>query len=265
MLNIEHISYVTPRKQILDDIHFTVESGEILGIIGPNGAGKTTLLKLLSSEIPLQTGGVYWEDQHIDSIAVETIAQTRAVHRQHSSTSHQFSVYEMVMMGRYPHFRKSPRPIDTFIVEQEMMQGGISELSDKPFKNLSGGEQQRVTLSRAFSQLREEEHRQEKKLLILDEPLNHLDLKHVGDLIERIKNFVSKGHIAIVVLHDIQIAAKISDKILALKEGKMCAFGAPCEVFTNAFMKTCFEVNATVTHYQNDLHISINHHSLKNK
>ncbi|MEZ4798506.1 MAG: ABC transporter ATP-binding protein [Flavobacteriales bacterium] len=260
MLKIEHLSYETPRKKILDNIQFQIEAGEILGIIGPNGAGKSTLLKLLSSEIALQTGSVYWQNQHIDSIAIEEIAQSRAVHRQHSSTSHNFSVYEMVMMGRYPHFRKSPRPIDEFIVEQELMSGGIAELAEKPFKNLSGGEQQRVTLSRAFSQLREEEHNQERKLLILDEPLNHLDLKHVYELVERIKSFVKKGHIAIVVLHDIQIAATISDKILALKNGKACAFGTPRQVLTASFMKNCFEVNATINHHQNNWHISIDHH-----
>ena len=243
MLEVKNISVTLNGNKLVDSLSFNVSPGKLVALVGPNGAGKSTLLKVLSGDLPYD-GEVTMHQTNIKNFTAIEMAQIKAVMTQKSSVNFDFLVKEITMMGRYPHFAHVPSDTDEAIVNQCHQTVGLSNYSDRIHSSLSGGEQQRNHFSRALAQL--ESNCLLAKLLLLDEPLNNLDIKYQFKLMELVKDFVKKGNSTIVVLHDLNIAAAFADEMIFLKKGRIVQLGEVETVFTPENLSDCYDMEAVV-------------------
>ncbi len=251
MLQVENISFQIKKKYILQDVSFEASSGDFVAILGANGAGKSTLIKLLSQELKTTEGNISWKKQLLRKIPSQQMALERAVLTQNIHMSHDFPVNEVVLMGRYPHFKTHPQSQDWEAVKATMAQTDIEDFKERSYASLSGGEKQRVQLARALAQLHDEQA--ESKLLLLDEPLNNLDVRHQHNCLQLSQAFVKQGNVLLLVMHDINLAAMYAQKILLLHQGKVMGFGSPAEVLTEENLRLCYHFPVKVEthpHYQ---------------
>lgn len=247
-LETNDIEVVLNKNNILKGIDINLGNKEFIGIIGPNGSGKSTLLKCLYRNLSPSKGSIYIDDKDINKISMKESAKKIGVVAQHNNHSFDFSVLDMVLMGRSPYKKLMDRDTkeDYDIVYEAIDKVNIRHLADRSFNSLSGGEQQRVILARALAQ--------KTKCLILDEPTNHLDIKYQLQLMEIVKNLDIE---VIAAIHDLNIAAMYCDKIYVLKDGKIVAYGTPKEVLTKALIKEVYDVDAKVIKDKEDDSINI--------
>ncbi|MGK6350784.1 heme ABC transporter ATP-binding protein [Parapedobacter sp. DT-150] len=238
MIEVKNIHYSVGNAKLIDDVSFDVRPGQLVAIIGANGAGKSTLLRLLCKEIPAARGDIYIRQQPIETYKLEELAKFRAVLAQSNTLSISFSVRELVMMGRYPHFANNPTEDDVRMVKTVMDETGITEFADRDYHTLSGGEQQRVQLARVIAQI----YDQPEGILLLDEPTNGLDLLYQQQMLSLARNLANRGYCVVSILHDINFASRYADKVLILKKGKRIAFGKPREVVTCENIHQAFNI-----------------------
>lgn len=243
MVKADNLHFSIGTKELLSDISFTVQPGELLAILGANGAGKSTLLKLISKEIKPSGGQVSLNRLPLSLWQNKQLAKCRAVLTQHTNVDFSFSAWEIVMMGRYPHFRLKPSAHDHHVVQSVMEYVGISLLSGQSYLTLSGGEQQRVQLARVFAQLWDEPSK--GKLLVLDEPVSALDIQYQHHVLQLVRTMVVKGFTVIVVLHDLNLALRYADKLLLLKNGKLITCGEP-SVLTENVIREVFNIDTHI-------------------
>ena len=224
-------------SQILRGVDLRAERGELVGVIGPNGSGKSTLLKCIYRVLK-PTGGAVWLDgRALSDYSYKESARQVAVVAQHNYYNFDFSVRDVVMMGRSPHKRALDRDNarDHQMVARALETVGMADFAQRSFATLSGGEQQRVILARALAQ--------DTPCLILDEPTNHLDIKYQLQLMDIVKGL---DRTVIAAIHDLNIAAMYCDRLYAVKEGRVVASGRPEEVLTPALIRAVYEVEAEV-------------------
>jgi len=238
MLQVDHVHFEVKDRVLLSQVAFQAYPGEVIGIVGPNGAGKSTLLRMISGEYQVHRGSISWKEAPLDSYKSGDIAKERAVLTQKIQMAYDFPVKEVVLMGRYPHFSHNPRSEDWMAVETSMKRVEADTLGDRPYQVLSGGEQQRVQLARAFAQL---EQMGGPFLMMLDEPLNNLDIRYQFNLLEQVHAFARKGHVVLIVMHDLVLAGKFCDQLLLLKKGRSLAFGTPASVLTDRLLTEAYD------------------------
>ncbi|KQK25157.1 heme ABC transporter ATP-binding protein [Chryseobacterium aquaticum] len=243
MLKAKQIQYKHKEFFILDEVNVSLEYGEFLAIVGPNGAGKSSLLSILANEIKQEKQKILFKDKNIRDWEVRELSMHKAKFSQHNSNEIPLQVKDVVMMGRYPYFDSQPRKEDFEAMNKHLYETDVYHLKDREYSTLSGGEKQRVHLSRVMAQV---ENEIEKKLIFLDEPLNNLDVKHQYKALEIIKKFTRNHNSAIVVLHDLNLAAQFADKILLMKSGKVSAYGTPEEVFTAENISKAYNFPCTI-------------------
>lgn len=224
-------------KQILKNVSIHAEKKEFVGLIGPNGSGKSTLLKCMYRVLKPQRGAVYFNGELVDIMSYKSSAKKMAVVAQHNYYNFDFSVWEVVMLGRSPYKKTMERENqkDIQIVEEALKKVGMYDFRQRSFSTLSGGEQQRVILARALAQ--------QTPCLILDEPTNHLDITHQLQLLRTVREL---DVTVISALHDMNIAAAFCDKIYVLKQGNIAAYGTPQEVLTKELLKEIYEVDSEI-------------------
>lgn len=224
-------------KTILQDISLAIHDKEFVGIIGPNGSGKSTFLKCLYRVLQPSGGKIFFDGSELNSLSHRETALKMAVVAQHSTVNFDFSVLEMVLMGRSPYKGLLDRDkIDDYeIARQALEQVGLSDFESRNFNTLSGGEQQRVILARALAQRTE--------CLVLDEPTNHLDIKYQLELMTIVKRLDAT---VVSAIHDLNLAAIYCDRIIALKEGHIVCSGTPQEVLTAETIRHIYGVSAMV-------------------
>lgn len=230
-----HLSYGA--REILKGVDIHSENGEFVGLIGPNGSGKSTLLKCIYRILKPNAGQVFLDEEELRAMSIKESARKMGVVAQHNYYNFEFTVREVVMMGRAPHKKALERDNakDYEIVEEALKTVGMEEFAQRSFSTLSGGEQQRVILARALAQ--------QTPCLILDEPTNHLDITHQLQLMRIVKNLSAT---VISAIHDLNIAAMFCDRIYALKEGRIIAQGTPREVLTKDFIRQVYQVDAEI-------------------
>ncbi|QNL51448.1 heme ABC transporter ATP-binding protein [Olivibacter sp. SDN3] len=238
MIKVEHLSYNVGKKVLLQDIGFDVQAGELLSIIGANGAGKSTLLKLLCKDGQASSGEIFIKGNPIRNYKLKDLSKFRSVLSQHNTISVSFTVHEIVMMGRYPHFEHQPSANDIQVVKAAMEETGVTSFSNRDYNTLSGGEQQRVQLARVIAQI----YDQPQGLLLLDEPTNGLDLLYQQQVLQLARSLANRGFCVVCILHDINFASRYSDKVLLLKNGQKIAFGTPIEVITCDHIHEAFNI-----------------------
>ena len=228
MYEAENLTYQVGRKTLLQSLSVQARPGELLAVVGANGAGKSTLLKLLSGDLTPTGGTVRFAGRPLAQWPAATLARSRAVLTQQHSLALAFPVRELVLMGRYPHFRGQPAAHDHFITDAALATVGIAHLANRAYPTLSGGEQQRAQLARVLAQVWEAE----AGFLLLDEPLTGLDLRHQHHTLDVAKDLTQRGFGVIAVLHDLNLAAQYADQVLLLRQGQAVASGPPAEVLT---------------------------------
>ncbi len=245
LLSVEHLQWQVGSRLILDDISFQVSKGQFIGLLGPNGSGKSSLLRCLYKYLSPSFGYLHFAGQPLADIDNKEYAKQVAVVLQHTPQQFHLSVRDIVALGLVPH--SSFSLTKNFDQEQKVVQAltqvGLADKRDTDFELLSGGEKQRVMIARAIVQ--------DPKLLIMDEPTSHLDVKYQIQIMELAK---SLGITVIASFHDLNLAASICDKLLILKQGRLVAEGTPNEVITEQNLSNVFDVCTQVSrHPQKDV------------
>lgn len=249
MLHVDHITVRAGRKGpvLVDGVSFQLGAGRMLAVLGANGAGKSTLLRTIGGERPLAAGAVRWKGVHVWDIGLSAIARERAFLDQHSAVPFAFTVREVVMMGRYPHFSAVPAEADEAAVDRAMQRMHIAGLQHRPMPSLSGGERKRAHLARVLAQL--DNGREDASLLLLDEPLNDLDVKHQHALLAHARAHAGMGNCVVAVLHDVNMAAQYAHLVLVMAEGRTLAFGTPRDVLTPDVLVRAYGMSASVVRH----------------
>ena len=236
-IEIRDLSYSVPAQQILKNISLHVDRGQFVGLIGPNGSGKTTLLKHIYRAIPPRLNCVYINGSAVESYSYRQSARQVTVMKQENSSDFDYTILEMVLMGRTPYHRYYERDTeeDKRIAREALRHVGMEALAHRAFSTLSGGEKQRVLIARSLAQ--------EADIMVLDEPTNHLDVHYQWSLIETVAGL---GKMILAVFHELNLACWFCDYLYVLLKGRIALEGAPNEVVTHDMLADVFGVNADI-------------------
>ncbi len=236
-VEVQNISWGVEVQQIIKSIYLEAYPGELIGVIGPNGSGKSSLLRLIYRFYPPDAGAIYLDERDILTMSIKETARRMAVVVQERDNNFNFTVYEMVMMGRTPHKKllDADTAEDDVIIRNSLEHVGMLSLAQRDFHTLSGGEKQRVLIARALAQ--------HARVLVLDEPTNYLDLRYQFEIMELIR---SLSITTIAAMHDLNLAAAYCDRIYLLKAGEVVAHGQPQDVLTAKQIKSVYGVDVEV-------------------
>lgn len=226
--------------RILEGVDFTLAAGEVVAVLGTNGAGKSTLLATLTGEIPALTGTVELAGRALAQWSATERAGRLAVLPQASTLAFPFLCEEVVAMGRMPH--DSGRERDQEILELALQAADVTHLRGRDYLTLSGGERQRVHLARVLAQVWDVED----ACLLLDEPTASLDLAHQQLTLTQARQVAQRGGAVLIILHDLNLAARFADRILLLDRGRVLALGTPWEVLQVERIRSVFGVDVQV-------------------
>ena len=242
MLKLDDVEARYPDGMVaLSGVSLSVRPGEVCAVLGPNGAGKSTLVRILSGALRPSRGSVTLSGEDLSALDRRALAQRVAVVPQHVDVAFGFTVRQVVAMGRAPHqgpwMRASDE--DDAAVERALAVCDLDRLAERPVSHLSGGEQARVAVARAMAQT--------ARLLVLDEAASHLDIRHAVELHEAVcREVEEKKLVCVVVLHDLNAAARYADRVALLQAGRLVACGTIEEVMTYRRLKDVFEAELYV-------------------
>jgi iron complex transport system ATP-binding protein len=249
LLRAEGVSFSYHATPVLREVSVALPAGGFLGILGPNGSGKTTLLRTLSGTLRPMRGHVLLEATDLASIPRRTLARRMAVVPQETHLAFDYTVLEVVMMGRYPHLGtfEIEGPDDFAVAREALSATGTLALEDRPFDTLSGGEKQRVIVAAALAQIAAA---QRDGILLLDEPTVALDLAYQLELGRLLRELQARVPIAIAIsTHDLNFAAGLCRTLVLLKAGRVLAAGPTDEVLTADHIRMLYDVDADVTRH----------------
>ena len=234
-LEIKDVDAHYGSTKILDSIDFSASHGELMGIIGPNGSGKTTLLRTISRILKPKVGAILLEGRDVQGMKDKEFSRNFASVPQDTAINFDFSALDIVLIGRNPHLGRleleSEKDIE--IARRSMELTNCWRLAERPITELSGGERQLVIIARALTQ--------EPKVLLLDEPTSHLDIKYQIEIMELLKRLTAEEKlIVIAVIHDLNLAARYCDRLVLLHNGKIIALGTQTQVLTAENIKNTF-------------------------
>lgn len=237
MIETEELCVSIGKKRIVDHSTIHVDEGEFVGLIGPNGSGKSTMLKAIYRTLEPESGTITVNGVMLRDSSLRESALNLAVVSQHNYYNFDFMVEEVVMMGRTPHKKsmEMDNEEDRRIVDESLEKVGMSDFKGRKFSSLSGGEQQRIILARALTQM--------SPCLVLDEPTNHLDVKYQLDVLDIVKGL---GSTVLCALHDLNLAAQYCDRIYILEGGRVRYEGSPSEVITEDVIQEIYGVKSSV-------------------
>ena len=233
MIRIENVSLRIRATPILRDINLTIPKGGVVVLIGPNGAGKSSLLSLIARLRPLQQGTIHIDGLPVDRTPGPELARVVAILRQDSTVASRLKVRELVGFGRFPHGRGRLTAADLEIVDQALARFDLTDLADRFLETLSGGQRQRALVAMAFAQ--------DTDYLLLDEPLNNLDMHHARELMRSLRAIAdTRARTMVIVLHDVNQASAYADRIVAMQNGRIIADAAPLDLLTPDTLETVF-------------------------
>lgn len=246
ILKVEGLSFNYPSINVLKDISFSIEKGECLAILGTNGAGKSTLLKCLNKVLKINTGEVLLDNNNLNNIKSTDLAKIIGYVAQRSSVP-RITVFDSLLIGRKPYIKWNIGLEDFKIVSNILKALNLEDYSLRYLDELSGGEVQKILIARALVQ--------DTDILMLDEPTNNLDLKNQLEVLNIIKNITHKRNISsIVTIHDLNLALKMADKFLFLKNGSIFAAGGK-EIITAENIKNVYSVSVKIHQLDEDMFI----------
>ncbi|MBU3104219.1 ABC transporter ATP-binding protein [Clostridium gasigenes] len=236
-VQVKNLRFSINKKEILKDISFEIPKGSFVGVIGPNGCGKSTLLKNIYRLYKPSSGSILLDNKELAKMKDKDCAKEIAVLAQESNTHFDFTVEQIVKMGRYPYKSvfEDYSKADLQMVKEMLRKVGLESFGERSFSELSGGEKQRTLIARALVQ--------NTDFLILDEPTNHLDIGYQVQLMDLVKGL---NITTLSAIHDMNLAAMYCDYLIVMKDGKIIKFGTVEEVINSEMLKNIFGVNAHV-------------------
>lgn len=239
-LDIKDISFSYGSKQVLNGVALEVGRGEVVSIVGPNGSGKSTLLKCIERILKPKTGAVYLDGKETATMSARELARAMGYVPQATAEVFPQTVFETVLMGRKPHLTWGVSKRDLEVVGEVLQYMGLAELAQRYLDELSGGQKQKVLIARVLAQ--------EPEVFLFDEPTNNLDIKHQLEVLEIIKDLSKqRKSTVIMVIHDLNLASRFSDRLVLLKDGRVFAVGEPESVLTPENINLIYEVEVSVT------------------
>jgi len=240
-LSVRGLAAGYPGRRVIEDLDLDIAPGRITMIIGANACGKSTLLNVLARVNAPLAGGVELDGTDVASLSRRRFAQTVGLLPQHPTAPDGLTVAELVSRGRHPHRGVFQRwsAADTARVDDAMAKTGVAPLADRAVGDLSGGQRQRVWIAMALAQ--------EPRILLLDEPTTFLDLSHQIEVLDLLRSLNrSDGTTIVVVLHELNLAARYADELVVMQAGRIVAHGAPADVLTSEVVARAFDLDALV-------------------
>lgn len=240
-IEVKNLKFSYRESLVLKGLSFNIKKGEFVSIIGPNGSGKSTLLKTLNNLYKPNSGDILIEGKNVEDYSKRDLAKIVGFVPQDTTIDYEFTVEDIIMMGRHPYkgrFQKEDK-IDYKIVNDVMEMTNTLKFKDSLITEISGGERQRVIIAKALAQ--------NPSIILLDEPTSHLDINHQIELLNLLRTLnKEKGTTIILVIHDINLAARFSDDIILLNEGEIIGIGNPEDVITAKNIEKAYNLDVAI-------------------
>ncbi len=239
MIEIKNITKLYNKKPVVEDVSITIEPGTITSFIGPNGAGKSTLLSMVSRLLDADTGEVLLDRNNVKKWRSNEFAKRVSILKQANYINVRLTVRELIAFGRYPYSKGRLNDEDERLVDQAVAYMNLDDMQHKFLDELSGGQKQRAFVAMVIAQ--------DTEYILLDEPLNNLDMKHSVQIMKILRKLVDElNKTVIIVLHDINFASVYSDRIVALKDGKLVKDGPTHEIIKTDALREIYDMDIPV-------------------
>ncbi|MGG3449792.1 ABC transporter ATP-binding protein [Domibacillus aminovorans] len=244
MVEVQAVSKSYGLKAVVDNVSVNIEKGKITSFIGPNGAGKSTLLSIISRLLSADTGEVLIDGQKVNETKNRDLAKKIAILKQSNHLSLRLSVRDLVSFGRFPYSQGKLTKEDQVYIDEAIRYMELEDMQDKYLDQLSGGQKQRAFIAMTIAQ--------DTEYILLDEPLNNLDMKHSVQIMKVLRRLADElGKTILIVIHDINFASVYSDYIVALKDGKIEAQGTVNEIITSLTLKQIYGMDMPIKEINN--------------
>ena len=260
MLRADAVSFRYDTAEVLHGVSLGLSNAGLTGVLGPNGSGKTTLLRLMGGLHTPSAGRVTLDDRDLSTYPRGTLARRMATVPQETHLAFDYSVLEVVLMGRYPHLPTFAieGPTDLGYAADALAATGTSDLAARSFTTLSGGEKQRVVIASALAQLfTADETEPGSHVLLLDEPTASLDLAYQLEIASLIRELNAMGIAILISTHDLTLAASVCRDLVLLRDGRVLAAGPTQDVLTEGMVRSLYGVDAVVTHHPATGHVLV--------
>ncbi|WP_332065675.1 iron ABC transporter ATP-binding protein [Bartonella sp. CB189] len=236
MIEINHLSKAYGSRLIIDNLSLQLPKGGIISLIGPNGSGKSTLLMMIRRLLPRHKGTINIDGLDIYTTPHDVLAQKLSLLRQDNPLSIRLTVYDLVSFGRYPYSKGRYNNEDKQFIDSALRYLGLQDMKDRFLDELSGGQRQRAFIAMVLCQ--------DTDYLLLDEPLNNLDMKHSVSMMKQLRRTADElKKTILIIMHDINFASSYSDMIVALKNGKAAYCGTPQEIMQPQILKEIYDID----------------------
>ncbi|MBS4804698.1 MAG: ATP-binding cassette domain-containing protein [Clostridium sp.] len=244
MIEIKNINKSYGSKKVVDNVSFNIEEGKITSFIGPNGAGKSTVLSIISRLLDADSGEVFIDGKEIKAWDSKELSKKLSILKQNNNLNIRLTIRELVSFGRFPYCEGKLKKEDKKFVEDALSYMKLTDIQDKYIDELSGGQRQRAYIAMILAQ--------DTDYILLDEPLNNLDMKHSAEMMRMLRQMVNDfGKTIVIVIHDINFASCYSDTIVALKDGKLVNHTATEEMITENNLKRLYDMNFNIKEVDN--------------
>ena len=243
-IDIRNITKSYGSKKVVDNVSITIPTGKITSFIGPNGAGKSTVLSIMSRLLNADSGEIYLNGELLNRKKSSDIAKQLAILKQTNNINLRLTIEDLVAFGRFPYCKGNLTQTDRTFIDNAIAYMNLDDIRHQYIDNLSGGQRQRAYIAMTLAQ--------DTDYILLDEPLNNLDMKHSVQIMKILRNLVDeKGKTIIIVIHDINFVVSYSDYIVALKDGKMIRHGNTEEIMKNEVLKDIYGMEIPIYEIEN--------------
>ena len=244
MIEVKNISKSYGSKKVVDNVSFNIEEGKITSFIGPNGAGKSTVLSIISRLLDADSGEVFVDGKEIKEWNSKELSKKLSILKQSNTLNIRLTIRELVSFGRFPYCEGKLKKEDEKFVEDALNYMQLTDIQDKYLDELSGGQKQRAYIAMIVAQ--------NTDYILLDEPLNNLDMKHSAEMMRMLRQMVNDfGKTIVIVIHDINFASCYSDNIVALKDGKLVNHTSTEDMITEKNLSRLYDMNFNIREVNN--------------
>lgn len=239
MIELSGVTKIYDHQVVVDDVTLSIPAGGVTSIIGANGAGKSTMLSMIARLLPSDAGSITVAGMDVSTVASDRLARHLAILRQENHMTMRLTVQDLVAFGRYPYSKGRLTPEDTFEIERHIQYFDLGGLRNRFIDQLSGGQRQRAYVAMVMAQ--------DTEFVLLDEPLNNLDMKHSVHMMRLLRRAADDlGKTIVIVIHDINFASTYSDSIIAMKRGKIVAAGDSCDIMTTECLANIYDMDIRI-------------------